>query len=76
MEDVNAAVLVRVPRQLVVVPVLLDPQVRRHDLVPQVLQSINQSFKKLVQLFRYRIRSDSSLLSIGSKDFRLDFQSQ
>ena len=28
----------RVPGELVVVPVLLDPQVRRHDLVPQVLQ--------------------------------------
>ena len=37
MEYVDTAVLLRVPRQLVVVPQLLDPQVRRHDLVTQVL---------------------------------------
>ena len=37
MKYVDTAVLLRVPRQLVVVPQLLDPQVGRHDLVTQVL---------------------------------------
>ena len=38
MEHVDAPVLLGVPLQLVVVPVLLHPQVRRHDLVLQVLK--------------------------------------
>ena len=38
METVHPAVLLGVPAQLVVVPVLLDPQVGRHHLLPQVLQ--------------------------------------
>ncbi len=38
VQHVDAAVLRRVPLQLVVVPVLLHPQVRRHDLVLQVLK--------------------------------------
>ena len=37
METVPPAVLLRVPAQLVVVPVLLYPQVGRHHLLPQVL---------------------------------------
>ena len=37
MQDVHAAVLLRVPGELVVVPQLFDPQVGRHDLVPQIL---------------------------------------
>ena len=39
MEHVDAPVLLGVPLQLVVVPVLLHPQVRRHDLVLQVLKN-------------------------------------
>ena len=38
VEHVDAAVLLRVPLKLVVVPVLFHPQVGRHDLVFQVLQ--------------------------------------
>ena len=37
METVHPAVLLGVPAQLVVVPVLLYPQVGRHHLLPQVL---------------------------------------
>ena len=37
METVDPSVLLRVPPQLVVVPVLLYPQVGRHHLLPQVL---------------------------------------
>ena len=38
METVHTAVLLWVPAQLVVVPVLLYPQVGRHHLLPQVLE--------------------------------------
>ena len=38
MEHVDPAVLRRVPLELVVPPVLLHPQVGRHDLVLQVLK--------------------------------------
>ena len=38
MKHVDPAVLCRVPLQLVVPPVLLHPEVGRHDLVLQVLQ--------------------------------------
>ena len=38
VELLDAAVLQRVPLELVVAPELLHPQVGRHDLVLQVLQ--------------------------------------
>ena len=38
MQTVDPSVLLRVPAELVVVPVLLYPQVGRHHLLPQVLQ--------------------------------------
>ena len=38
MQTVNPTVLLRVPAELVVVPVLLYPQVGRHHLLPQVLK--------------------------------------
>ena len=38
VETVDAAVLLRVPAELVVVPVLLYPQVGRHHLLPEVLK--------------------------------------
>ena len=37
MQHLNSAILLGVPLQLVVAPVLLHPQVGRHDLVLQVL---------------------------------------
>ncbi len=43
MEHVDAAVLRGVPLQLVVVPVLLHPQVCRHDLVLEILQIETQN---------------------------------
>ena len=45
MEHVDAPVLLGVPLQLVVVPVLLHPQVRRHDLVLQVLKTKRKHVK-------------------------------
>ena len=38
VEAVDPAVLLGVPPQLVVKPVLLDPQVGRHHLLPQILK--------------------------------------
>ena len=40
VEAVDPAVLLGVPPQLVVKPVLLDPQVGRHHLLPQILECL------------------------------------
>ena len=47
METVDPAVLLRVPAELVVVPVLLYPQVGRHHLLPEVLKSSSVSSRRL-----------------------------
>ena len=44
MKHVDPPVLRGVPLQLVVPPVLLHPQVGRHDLVLQVLQISNYNY--------------------------------
>ena len=46
METVDPSVLLRVPAELVVVPVLLYPQVGRHHLLPQVLQQQLSQFRE------------------------------
>ena len=43
MEALDAPVLLGLPGQLVVAPVLLHPQVGRHDLVLQILKSERDS---------------------------------
>ena len=40
VETLDPAILLRLPGQLVVAPVLLHPQVGRHDLVLQILKSV------------------------------------
>jgi hypothetical protein len=37
VQHVHSAIILRVPHQLVVVPQLLNPHIRRHDLITQVL---------------------------------------
>ena len=41
VETLDPAILLRLPGQLVVAPVLLHPQVSRHDLILQVLIKIH-----------------------------------
>ena len=41
MEAVHPPVLLRVPPQLVIKPVLLDPEVGRHHLLPEILECAN-----------------------------------
>ena len=47
VETLDPAILLRLPGQLVVAPVLLHPQVGRHDLVLQILKSVLKHFTRI-----------------------------
>ena len=47
VETLDPAILLGLPGQLVVAPVLLHPQVGRHDLVLQILKSVWKHFTRI-----------------------------